>query len=88
MDWRSSRLQFAEKKSGAASREGARSQVGESHGFDGGAFTALGEEDDDALRLVDVALELADVLQIVDTANNRNARQSRGLCAQGVLRFR
>ena len=56
--------------------------------FEQPRLTALREEDDDALRLVDVALELADVLQIVDTANNRNARQSRGLCAQGVLRFR
>ena len=43
--------------------------------FEQPRLTALREEDDDALRLGDVALELADVLQIVDTAYDRNAGQ-------------
>ena len=41
----------------------------------GKARTSFGKEDDDALRLSDVPLELADVLQIVDTAYDRNAGQ-------------
>lgn len=39
-------------------------------GSHGGGVTSFGEKDDDALRLGDIAFELADVLQIVDTVHH------------------